>query len=72
MTDTATTTDTVIGRKPAVRTHATFSKVSTFSMTGSEVLLDADGVAVRTALKDEGALLWQLARDAGGIDLNSP
>jgi L-2,4-diaminobutyric acid acetyltransferase len=48
------------------------AKVSLLSMTESEVLLDADGVAVRAALQDEGALLWELARDAGGIDLNSP
>lgn len=47
-------------------------RISTFSMTDSEVLLDHDGVAVRTALEDEGALLWELARAAGGVDLNSP
>ncbi len=47
-------------------------KVSTISMTDSEVLLDADGVAVRSVHTDDGALLWQLARDSGGVELNSP
>lgn len=47
-------------------------KISTLAMTDSEVLLDADGVAVRGVHTDDGALLWQLARDAGGVDLNSP
>ncbi len=47
-------------------------KVSMLSLSDREVLLDPDGVAVRGAIVDEGALLWELARDAGGIDLNSP
>ncbi len=80
MTNTATTSDLMIGGTTAITTPSPVSqdadlkeaRVSTFSMTESEVLLDTDGVAVRAALKDEGALLWQLARDAGGIDLNSP
>ena len=45
---------------------------STLSMTDREVLLDPDGVAVRGAIIDDGALLWELARDAGGVDLNTP
>lgn len=47
-------------------------KISSMTMTDSETLMDADGVAVRTVMEDEGALLWELARDAKGVDLNSP
>lgn len=47
-------------------------KVSGIAIKDSDALLGTDGVAVRTALQDDGALLWELARDAGGIDLNSP
>lgn len=48
------------------------TKISSFSLSEREALLDSDGVAVRSSIVDEGALLWELARDAGGIDLNSP
>jgi len=41
-------------------------------MKVSEAMLDTDGVAVRAALSGDGALLWELAKTAGGIDLNSP
>jgi len=47
-------------------------KMSSAMMKDGEALLDADGVAVRAVMEDEGALLWELARDAGGVDLNSP
>lgn len=47
-------------------------KVSSLAMKDSEAMMDADGVGVRPALEDEGALLWELARDAKGVDLNSP
>lgn len=47
-------------------------KISSMALKDSEAVLDADGVAVRSALESEGALLWQLARDAKGVDLNSP
>jgi len=46
-------------------------KVSSAMMKDGEALLDANGVAVRTVMEAEGALLWELARDAGGVDLNS-
>jgi len=77
MTDTNLTTNPMIGRKTTTgpSTPPKFNKsvkISTLSMTDSEVLLDADGVAIRTALEGDGALLWTLARDSGGIDLNSP
>lgn len=54
---------------PAIAKSA---KVSSLAVKDSEALLGVDGVAVRPALEDEGALLWELARDAGGVDLNSP
>jgi L-2,4-diaminobutyric acid acetyltransferase len=47
-------------------------KMSAAMIKDSEALLDKDGVAVRTALESDGALLWEIARDAKGIDLNSP
>lgn len=47
-------------------------KMSASMIKDSEALLDKDGVAVRTALASDGALLWEIARDAKGIDLNSP
>jgi len=47
-------------------------KVSSAMMKEGDALLDVNGVAVRAVLHDEGALLWELARDAGGVDLNSP
>ncbi len=77
MTNTYLTTGSMTGGKTTVdpRKRAAFGKnpkISVLSMTDREVLLDADGVAVRTAIFNEGALLWELARDAGGIDLNSP
>jgi L-2,4-diaminobutyric acid acetyltransferase len=48
------------------------AKISSLVMKDSESVLDSNGVAVRTALEDDGALLWELARDSGGIDMNSP
>ncbi len=48
------------------------TKFSALALSDREVMLDPDGVAVRNAIVDEGALLWELARDAGGLDLNSP
>lgn len=47
-------------------------KLSALALSDREVMLDPDGVAVRSTIIDEGALLWELARDAGGLDLNSP
>tara|TARA_R110000772_G_scaffold73216_1_gene159412 strand:- start:44402 stop:45010 length:609 start_codon:yes stop_codon:yes gene_type:complete len=38
----------------------------------TEALLDVDGVGIRAPSIGEGALMWELARDAGGLDLNSP
>ena len=38
----------------------------------TEAVLDTDGVGVRAPSHDEGALLWEIARDAGNLDLNSP
>lgn len=56
--------------------RASVSNVGAHSAAGlkraSETLLDRDGVAVRLGLQNDGALLWEIARDAGGIDLNSP
>jgi L-2,4-diaminobutyric acid acetyltransferase len=69
MSDTRMTTESTPRNQ---QTLERAPKVSTLSMTDREVLLDPDGVAVRGAIIDEGALLWELARDAGGIDLNSP
>lgn len=40
--------------------------------TATKTALDADGVGIRAPSPDEGALLWEIARDAGGLDLNSP
>lgn len=40
--------------------------------TTTETMLDADGVGIRAPSQDEGALFWEIARDAGGLDLNSP
>ena len=40
--------------------------------TATETMLDANGVGIRAPSPDEGALLWEIARDAGGLDLNSP
>lgn len=57
---------------PIETTHLAEPKISSMALKDSEAVLDADGVAVRTALEDEGALLWQLARDSKGVDLNSP
>lgn len=68
-----TYTHTVTNSDVSIRSDLDKSeKISLLSMTDREVLLDPDGVAVRGAIIDEGALLWELARDAGGIDLNSP
>lgn len=74
MTETHLTTpgETAPDSRTPAPVGAKNAKVSSLSMTDSEVLLDADGVAVRAVMQDEGALLWELARDAGGIDLNSP
>ncbi|HEY9163017.1 MAG TPA: diaminobutyrate acetyltransferase [Magnetovibrio sp.] len=47
-------------------------KISSMALKDSETVMDADGVAVRSVMEDEGALLWQLARDSKGVDLNSP
>ncbi len=47
-------------------------KVSTCCLTEREFMIDSDGVAVRDAIVDEGGMIWEMARDAGGIDLNSP
>ncbi len=69
MTDTFTTTDSNINNETALDKPATLSALS---VSEREVMLDPDGVAVRTAIIDEGALIWELARDAGGVDLNSP
>ena len=38
----------------------------------TEAVLDTDGVGIRAPSHDEGALLWEIARDAGNLDLNSP
>jgi L-2,4-diaminobutyric acid acetyltransferase len=46
--------------------------VSTFALTSRETMLDPDGVAIRSTHKDDGALLWEIAHEAGGVDLNSP
>lgn len=56
----------------AAHTNATTYKPASLAIKDSETMLDADGVAVRTALRSDGALLWSLAREAGGVDLNSP
>lgn len=56
----------------AVFTTDVSLKPSSLTMKDSEAVLDADGVAVRQAYVGDGALLWELARDAGGVDLNSP
>ena len=48
------------------------TKVSGIAIKHSDALLGAGGVAVPAVLQDDGALLWELARAAGGIDLNSP
>jgi L-2,4-diaminobutyric acid acetyltransferase len=69
MTDTYSTTNPDLRNQTAVTRPAA---PSTLSMTDREVMLDPDGVAVRGAIIDDGALLWELARDAGGIDLNTP
>lgn len=47
-------------------------KISAFCLTEREFMIDSDGVAVRDAIMDEGGMIWEMARDAGGIDLNSP
>ncbi|MEQ9557501.1 MAG: diaminobutyrate acetyltransferase [Rhodospirillales bacterium] len=41
-------------------------------VAATEALLDVDGVGIRAPSLGEGALMWELARDAGGLDLNSP
>lgn len=38
----------------------------------TEAVLDADGVGVRAPSCDDGARIWEMARDAGTLDLNSP
>lgn len=69
MSDTysANTQNTLV-QDPSDRLEKMFARI----LTESEVQLDPDGVVVRRAIKDEGALLWEIARDAGGVDLNSP
>ncbi len=69
MTDTYTTTD-INDRNETDEPQP--MKFSAIALSDREVMLDPDGVAVRSAIVDEGALLWELARDAGGLDLNSP
>ena len=69
MTDTNPTTN-ADARTPMTTDRR--AGISSLCMTDREVLLDPDGVSVRGAIIDEGALLWELARDAGGVDLNSP
>ncbi|MBF0251051.1 MAG: diaminobutyrate acetyltransferase [Alphaproteobacteria bacterium] len=46
--------------------------VSVLAMKDGEAVLDGRGGAVRPVHPGDGALLWELARDAGGIDLNAP
>ena len=41
-------------------------------VAATEAVLDVDGVGIRAPSLGEGALMWELARDAGGLDLNSP
>lgn len=69
MSNSDLTTISKNGTKPEIeRTE----KISAFCLTDRECLMDADGVAVRDAMIDEGGMIWEMARDAGGIDLNSP
>lgn len=56
----------------ALHSEAPFPKLSSAALGAEEALLDPDGVAVRPALEGDGALLWELARAAGTLDLNSP
>lgn len=42
------------------------------SDTVTEAVLDADGVGVRAPSFDDGALMWDMTRTAGTLDLNSP
>lgn len=76
MTDTNLTpngeTNTETHAPAIVPAIAKSAKISSLAVKDSEALLGADGVAVRPVLEDEGALLWELARDCGGVDLNSP
>lgn len=68
MTDTLPTTDNIAEKN----TSTEISTISSIAVSDRETVIDSDGVAVRTAILDEGALFWELARDAGGVDLNSP
>lgn len=38
----------------------------------TEAVLDADGVGIRAPSYDEGALMWEIAREAGSLEVNSP
>lgn len=40
--------------------------------TATEAVLDADGLGVRAPSFDDGALMWEMTRAAGTLDLNSP
>lgn len=38
----------------------------------TEAVLDADGVGIRAPSHSDGALLWEITRQAGTLDVNSP
>ncbi len=40
--------------------------------TATEAVLDPDGVGIRAPSHDEGAVIWEMVREAGILDLNSP
>jgi len=61
---TVTTTETV---EPLTTTGGPSLEAS-----ATEAVLDPDGVGIRAPSFDEGAVMWEIARDAGTLDLNSP
>ncbi len=48
-----------------------FQQIET-GVAGSGIVLDTDGVAVRAPSLEDGALMWEITRQAGTLDLNSP
>lgn len=66
-----TTPPTESGEPSTIAGGSSFTPVRV-EEAATEAVLDADGVGIRAPSHDDGALLWEIARAAGTLDVNSP
>jgi len=59
------------GDATAVARETSFEPVR-IDEVDTEAVLDADGVGIRAPSYDEGAVMWEIAREAGSLEVNSP